>query len=101
MPTKTKLDKLRSNVQAQESRLEEAIKSLKAVKQASDGPAESSASDPHWDALERIVGLMEDLLVSYRTYTEALQKHLPKEGPVESRPANQMPESSKDPSQQN
>lgn len=85
LPTKTKLDKLKMNVEAQESRLEEGLKMLNEVKKSNDaGTGQKSAEqglspssgtiNSEWDALERVIGLMDDLLNSYRTYTKELDK---------------------------
>jgi hypothetical protein len=85
LPTKTKLDKLKMNVEAQESRLEEGLKMLNEAKKNTNDPgtgqksAEQGVSstgtiNSEWDALERVIGLMDDLLNSYRTYTKELDK---------------------------
>lgn len=78
MPVKTKLDQLKGNVEAQESRLEEGMKMLNEAKKESEQETAEKQQQPsvssEWDALERVIGLMDDLLNSYRTYTKELEK---------------------------
>ncbi len=83
LPTKTRLEKLKMNVEAQESRLEEGLKMLNEAKKNSDAGTgqksveqnvSSGSINSEWDALERVIGLMDDLLNSYRTYTKELDK---------------------------
>jgi len=97
LPKKSKLEILKGNVDAQESRLQEALDSFEAAKvpsqeerQQTPVPASSSEGvvnlksinqqmQSSWDMLERIIGLEGDLLTSYREYTRELEKHVKKE----------------------
>ncbi len=45
-----------------------------AKKKALAKESSSSAQYSEWDALERVIGLMDDLLASYRKYTSELEK---------------------------
>jgi hypothetical protein len=81
LPTKTKLDKLKANVDAQELRLEDGVKMLNEAKKNESETAEKGSesagfagANSEWDALERVIGLMDDLLNSYRSYTKELEK---------------------------
>jgi hypothetical protein len=78
-----RLEKLKSNVDAQESRLEEALSSLAAVKAELQ---EGADREPVWEMLERIIALMDDLLGSYREYTQELEKGRKKQPPKELNP---------------
>ena len=72
---KPKLEQLKGNVDAQESRLEEGISMLSGAR---DKPRnlEQTLVNPQWDSLERVVGLMDDLINSYRAYTIELEKRV-------------------------
>ncbi len=82
--TKTRLDQLKSNVQTQESKLDEGIKMLNAAKKreqskpASVSYSKQSSQTSEWDALERVIGLMNDLLTSYRKYSAELERKITK-----------------------
>jgi hypothetical protein len=75
-------------VKAQETKLEEGIKMLNASKKkeqtkvtvASTGssPSRQANQASEWDALERVIGLMDDLLTSYRKYSSELEKRVTK-----------------------
>lgn len=88
MPTaKAKIEQLKANVEAQESRLEEGIKMLNASKKKEPSRAPTAASysqqtsqPSEWDPLERVIGLMDDLLTSYRKYSSELEKKVTKLG---------------------
>lgn len=75
LPAKTRLDKLKSNVDAQELRLEEALTSFREAKSKS-GHSEDSAlpSKQASEMLERIIVLMDDLISSYKEYTQELER---------------------------
>jgi hypothetical protein len=78
LPVKTRLDQLKGNVVAQESRLEEGMKMLNESKKY-DSPEPGSNerkldTGSDWEALERVIGLMDDLLISYRSYTKEIEK---------------------------
>ncbi len=75
LPVKSKLDRLKGNVDAQELKLEDAVRSLKTEK-SKIGTTEDkiSAQDRVWDMLEGIIGLMDDLLSSYKEYTKELER---------------------------
>ena len=93
MPSKSKLEQLKGNVTAQEARLEEAMKILNEAKNNNNknevipntsgdqtqnsGEYNNNRSNnliSEWDALERVIGLMDDLLTSYRNYSKELEK---------------------------
>jgi hypothetical protein len=93
---KTKLDLLKGNVNAQESRLRAALDSLRIARVQSvedssslNEPPLSQSPQSSWDMLERIVGLEEDLLTSYREYTRELEKHLKKEEDAKPQPGKE------------
>jgi hypothetical protein len=81
-----RIEQLKANVKAQETKLEEGMRMLNAVKkkeQHSKGPTTSSytqqGSQPaEWDALERVIRIMDDLLISYRKYSAELEKRVTK-----------------------
>ncbi|MDH2900388.1 MAG: hypothetical protein PXY39_05405 [archaeon] len=84
---KAKIEQLRANVEAQESRLEEGIKMLNAARKKGPPKAPTPASyspqtnqPSEWDPLERVIGLMDDLLTSYRKYSAELEKKVTKFG---------------------
>ena len=83
--TKAKIEQLKANVEAQESRLEEGIKMLNAAKKKEPPKTPTAASysqqsrqPSEWDPLERVIGLMDDLLTSYRKYSAELEKKVTK-----------------------
>lgn len=89
LPRKTKLDVLKSNVEAQELRLQEAFSTFEASKSHAAGgqqttenlvdSPDNSQTPSSWDMLERIIGLEGDLLSSYREYSRELEKRVKKE----------------------
>jgi hypothetical protein len=81
-----KLEKLKGNVDAQEAKLEEALSSLAAAK-AELG--EGADREPIWEMLERIIALEDDLLRSYREYTQELEKKRPRKKESEEQPPTQ------------
>lgn len=79
MSSKPRIDQLKGNVQAQESRLEQGIKMLnvtrkKALAKNVSSTLSQAGEISEWDALEKVIGLMDDLLTSYRKYTVELEK---------------------------
>ncbi|MHB1908417.1 MAG: hypothetical protein ACYCQJ_06045 [Nitrososphaerales archaeon] len=72
---KPKLEQLKGNVDAQESRLEEGIKMLSEARNKPRN-SEQTLVNPEWDSLERVIGLMDDLINSYRAYTVELEKRV-------------------------
>jgi hypothetical protein len=88
LPDKARIEQLRANVKAQESRLEEGIRMLNESKKkeqskvttatASSSSNKQPSQSSEWDPLERVIGLMDDLLTSYRRYSSELEKRVTK-----------------------
>jgi hypothetical protein len=67
LSAKPRIEQLKGNVQAQETKLDQEMKMLNAAKKKTGQASE-------WDALEKVIRLMDDLLTSYRKYTVELEK---------------------------
>jgi hypothetical protein len=83
--TKPSLNRLKSIVETQESRLKEGIRILNAAKRkgqssgaTSSGHGKPSSQTSEWSPLERVIGHMDDLLVSYKKYSSELERRLKK-----------------------
>ncbi len=75
LSSKPRLEQLKGNVVAQESKLEQGMKMLNvAKKKALSGSQTKAGEDSEWKALENVIGLMDDLLTSYRKYTDELER---------------------------
>ena len=78
MSSKPRLDQLKGNVETQESKLEQGIKMLNVAKKKTSyrnvSGSQKSGEDSEWTALENVIGLMDDLLTSYRKYTDELER---------------------------
>jgi hypothetical protein len=84
LSSKPRIEQLRANVKAQEIKLEQVVKMLGASKKKAknekdqsktlrtDGSSKGQTSE--WDALEKVIGLMDHLLTSYRRYSFELEK---------------------------
>jgi hypothetical protein len=83
LPTRQSIQRLKAKVEAQESRLKEGIKMLSAAKKKEQSKATSSVGyaqkigqTSEWDALERVIRQMDDLLISYKKYSSELERRL-------------------------
>jgi hypothetical protein len=81
-----RLEKLKGNVDAQEARLEEALSSLAAAKAELE---EGADREPVWEMLERIIALEDDLLRSYKEYTQELEKKRTKKQASQEQPSQE------------
>jgi len=76
LPQKYKrLEKLKSNVQAQESKLLEALGQMQRTHKE-NGNVAQGATVQRWEGVDKVVAVMEDLLSSYRKYTEELERRM-------------------------
>ena len=82
LPTKPSLSKLKARVEAQESKLKEGMKVLNAARKGQSKGASPSAGSQQtdqttgWNHLERVIGQMDDLLISYKEYSSELERRL-------------------------